>query len=233
MRASDFENRILYHGTSTRARAKSIMREGIRAQSDESMKRSARGALTPVQGHIYLTPSIKYACIYGIGGNMVGSNIRSDFYKNEKYGFVFVVDGSSIKMQPDEDEVGYAVREAPDIMQQKTRFTRHMDNERFGQALIDRPEIAHELHTLAQRYLTPGQQQRIWHDYQYDILAQAGKKLLKVMPDRLKAAMVEMGCHVSTPDTVIPQQTWRFKKSDSPRLGFQAEHFFEVAERIA
>lgn len=223
----------LYHGTSTTARAKKIMKEGIKAQEDTAMGRTARAALTPVQGHVYLTPSIKYACIYAIGGNMVGHKIRPDFFGKEKYGYVFVVEPRSIQLQPDEDEVGYAIREAPDILSGESKYSRHMDNMTFGQALIDNPTVVRSLYHLAQSHLTKNQQKRIWNGINYDILAQAGKKILKVMPSDMKKVLIDMGAHVSSPEVVIPDQTWRFKKSDSEKLGFQAENFFEVATRIA
>lgn len=235
----------LYHGTKTTQRAESIMREGLKAQDDAVMKRAPRGALTPIQGHVYLTPSIKYACIYALGGNMVGMDtcfnsnaawvVRE--LKENPYGYVFVVDSDKLSLIPDEDEIGYAVREAPDILKHYLAKTpndsRHLDNLAFGQALNDDPSVARQLMEIANRYLTPNQKKRIWQDYEYDIMAQVGKKLVKVMPRPLLDRLIEMGCHVSTPDAVMPSQCWRFSKQhDNGRLGFQAEHFFEVAERI-
>ena len=117
MRINEFENKPLYHGTKTIAAAKAIIQSGIiEAQCDIKMGRKPRGALTPIQGHCYLTPNIKYACIYALGGNMVGMDYK---LRNgeDRYGYVFVVrDSSSLALVPDEDEIGHYLREAPDII---------------------------------------------------------------------------------------------------------------------
>ena len=238
----------LYHGTKTTAAAEKIMREGLVAQDDAIMGRKPRGALTPIQGHVYLTPSIKYACIYALGGNMVGMSYydeknltpaRREEMNANPYGYIFVVDTDVLTLIPDEYEVGHAVREAPAILAHYTKNTgtimnsRHMDNLAFGQALNDTPSVARELSSLANQYLTPLQKDKIWRGYDYDIMAQVGKKLIPRMSRALMDRMIAMGCHVSTPDSIMPQQCWRFNKQhDNPHLGFQAENFFEVAERI-
>ncbi len=232
MRINEFEKKPLYHGTKTIAAANAIIHSGvIEAQCDIKMGRKPRGALTPIQGHCYLTPNIKYACIYALGGNMVGMDYK--LRKGEdRYGFVFVIrDSSSLTLVPDEDEIGHYLREAPDIINGKY-YNRHMDNLAFGEEMGKDKALAYEMKAIAERYLTKNQQDRLWHDYEYDIMAIVGKKLMKFIPSSTKQKLVDMGCHVSTPEKVTFDEVWRLDKTKNPDIGFQAQYFFEVAKRI-
>ena len=245
MRISELNERaemssVLYHGTSTTKAATAILKQGIRAQSDEKMGRKPRGALTPVQGHVYLTPSIHYAAIYALGGNYVGHDPMKSLKPSgrNRYGYIFVIDSKDISVvQPDEDEVGGACRDAPGIIKywsenNKAPHTRHMDNLAFGQALCDDVSFCRQLDSFAKAHLTRLQYDKLVNGFYYDIMAVAGKKLLKVMPQHMKDKLVSMGCHVSTPDAVMPREVWKVDKQKSAELGFRAEHLFDIAEKI-
>ena len=63
-------SKIYYHGTSTDEAANGILKNGISVPDLTSRS----GALRPVDGKVYITPSIKYAYIYGLGGDMAGTD---------------------------------------------------------------------------------------------------------------------------------------------------------------
>lgn len=96
--------KVYYHGTPSSRAGKSILRSGIEPP-DLSTR---RGPLRPVDGKVYLTSDLSYGIIYALGGDMAGSEVRDDFWRDTgEWGYLFVVPGRALKeVQPDEDSVG-------------------------------------------------------------------------------------------------------------------------------
>jgi hypothetical protein len=104
--SDDIKSKMVYHGTTSRAAALGIAKNGI--VSPEPPKKS--NEMTPVEGKVYVTPHINYAQIYAMGGDVAGSNYQMQHHQHEHYGYVFGVHGHKLKdVQPDEDSVGEAV----------------------------------------------------------------------------------------------------------------------------
>ncbi len=226
--------RKLYHGTSKTAAALKIMDEGLRPQSHSAMGRTGRAALHPVENMTYLSPSLRYAAIYALGGSFLGNTLPDRMLGDETTGYLFVVSDDNLNLQPDEDEIGQAARSAYALVEKgATYFHQDMDSAIFAENYTKNPILARELYFLAKRVLTPIQQQKLFHDYRYDILAIAGKKLLKAMSPSMKQHFVELGCHVACSNEVIdPEEVWSIDKSRSKELDFHASNFFEIAKRI-
>lgn len=239
--SNEMKSQTYYHGTSKLEAAKAIMQHGLIPQEVSNKYSSKRAALAPVEGMIYMTPSIKYATIYALGGNFVGHNPMPSVVKGkaDRYGFVFVVPGERLnQLQPDEDEIGHATRAAYDHLKAwKTdpdmkRHGRDMDNLVFSQAIADSKTMCQRLVWLAQQRLTRLQQERLFSGYEYNIVAQAGKKMVRYMTDDMKRELIHMGCHVAHQGAIMPSECWKIDKMRSAELGFLAEHFFDVAQKV-
>jgi len=92
---------VYYHGTSKAAQGESIFKSGIQPP-DLTFKPKTH--LTPVPGKVYITPELRYAVIYCLGGDMAGHNIPETW---DKVGYLFEIPGSALHdIQPDEDSIG-------------------------------------------------------------------------------------------------------------------------------
>ena len=101
----DIENMTFYHGTSSKAAAEGIMKDGIKTSGKVS-----KASLTPVKGAAYVTPHIHYAQIYALGGDMAGSTHKMSDEDENPHGHVFKISGNKLKdVQPDEDSIGEMV----------------------------------------------------------------------------------------------------------------------------
>lgn len=98
-----------YHGTSNRAAALGIAKEGIKPGA----VKQGKGSLAPVAGKAYVTPHIHYAQIYALGGDIAGGKPEHKInHETEPHGYVFKVPGHHLKdVQPDEDSIGQAVHD--------------------------------------------------------------------------------------------------------------------------
>lgn len=181
----------------------------------------------------YLSHSLRYAVIYALGGSILGSKPPESFFKDEPNGYLFVVDGDDLKLQPDEDELGHIARTGYRMVHKGEKFHQDMDSPVLCTSLEANPSKAIELYRLADYVLTANQKERLFHGYDYDICAVAGKKLVKVMSASLKQEFVNMGCHVASSNPVIyPIETWMFEKKRSEQLDYHAVNFFELATKL-
>ncbi len=224
---------VYYHGTSSEKAAKSIIKNGLIPQSHKDMGRTGKKSLDPVADMTYMTPNLRYAIIYALGANMLGKKLPNHLIK-DRYGYIFVIPENTIShRQPDEDEVGHAIRESYECLYTNKQHSRNMDNQQFGDNLFKRRDIMEALVSVANKFLTPLQKEKLFKGYEYDILAVAGKKILKVMPEYLRKELVDMGCHVSSSDKIIkPSEVWRFDKNKSELLDYHGSNFFELAQQV-
>lgn len=222
-----------YHGTSTSKAGLSILENGLVTQSHADMGRSGRASLHPVENRTYLTPSLRYGVIYCLGASMLGNEMSQNLIGDEVTGYLFVIDDTDLDLIPDEDELGDVIRTGYRMVQKGEKFHQSMDNPMFAEAISNDPSIAIKLYYLADQYLTARQKEKLYHGYEYDILAIAGKKILKVMTQDWKDKLVSMGCHASASNhTIIPSEAWAFDKRKSASLDYHGKNFFELARRI-
>lgn len=192
---------VLYHGTSSSKAAEEILASGIRPGDLEGRK----NWLTPVPGRVYLTPSLKYAVIYALGGVMMGHDVPAEwFVKEGPSGYVFEVPAGDLQdAQPDEDSVGEAVYE-----------------KKFAW-----------LNYLAERVVAPSRLEKVYGG-EYIYFASVGKQLMRHLSDGQKRVLMDAGANVAHKGAIKPIRAWKFDKRKSKQLAGDASNFFELAERV-
>jgi hypothetical protein len=229
------QQRTFYHGTASDDLAQSILQTGIVPGNTTG---KSLGHLTPVTGRSYLTSDLRYAVIYCIGGDMLGST--SDYLLNKgvrdgkpsRYGWLFVISGKQFvaDIQPDEDSVGaFLMDHTESGWDQSTKPWRRL-------APTYKPDGVEDNH-----------KRMVWHNIRHGmtdmqfrnavdglIAAQAagGKRALKRLSDADKLALIRWGAHVAYQGPLIPEQAWRFDKKKVSQLVKDGSNFFELAERI-
>lgn len=230
---ASMRERVYYHGTSTRKAAMNIIKNGIQPPDLKAAGRHPQGMLTPVAGKVYITPRIEYAQIYALGGNLAGGKMNAQFFKGQPNGFLFVVPGSELnKIQPDEDEIGEAVRGAYSMFVQGNRNS-YIENKTLGENLYHDKVFSLHLLSFARLALTPNQYNKVTEEDEYNVLAQAGKRMVKKMSDGMKTKLIEYGAHIAHSGPLIPSEVWKIAKKNSEQLNHNGDNFFDVAERIA
>lgn len=202
----DLISGVYYHGTSNESNFKSIIKHGGLKPGNITIKRGSH--LTPVIGKVYLTKDISYAQIYAIGGNVAGSEFwDKDFKNNDRYGYLFVINGSELKdIQPDEDNVG---------------------------ELIYKKEGPNWLFSLANKHLTINTLNKIKQG-EYNYFASGGKKLLNYMTDEQKIDLINnFGSHIANESNLVKyKEIWKIDKLKTKELKEDGSNFFEIADRI-
>lgn len=201
-----------YHGTSSEKAGQSILKNGIEPGDivmPEKHKPKKGANLVPVPGKVYITPELKYAQIYAIGGDMAGSDWKP---KNQEYGYLFAIDGKDLQdIQPDEDSIGEMVTYA-------YRGDKHREELQW-------------LVRLAMSKLTAGQWRKLV-DGEYTMWAHAGKKLLPLLSDAQKLQLIDLGAHVAHTGKLIPKEAWRIDLNRIKDLKRDASNFFQIAEKV-
>jgi len=235
---------IFFHGTDSESSAQSIIQNGIQPRDVVNPEYRGRGWMAPPKGRVYITPSLGYAAIYALGGDIFGSSSITNFVANkDPHGFIFEVSGKDLAgdVQPDEDYIGRTLWVAwtySDALKRlaniengsQPRSGSELDNlkdrvDEMGREPINNPvneSIRLELLALAKNKLTDGQIKRVRHG-EYAEWARSGKKLQKVLPDSITQAMLAWGAHVSHSGTVMPTRAWKFKKEDAMSIKSGAE----------
>lgn len=197
--------RTYYHGTSSSKAAHGIFSKGI---EPPNLDLRPQNKLTPVKGKVYLTTDLKYAVIYALGGDIAGSKALQRWIDEDRYGYVFIVDGKELKdIQPDEDSVGEMLY---DELKGKAGW----------------------LAGFAKKVLTPLQLEKVMKYDDYADLATAGRKLVKEMSDKQKLDLIDAGAHVANEGKVNFKQCWRIDKSKSEELKEDGSNFFQLAEKV-
>jgi hypothetical protein len=199
---AEIHNTDYYHGTTSREAALGIAKNGIQPPPPKKHP----GHLTPVPGKVYVTPHLKYAQIYAIGGDMAGHDHKMAHHEKDPYGYVFKVHGHKMKdVQPDEDSVGQMVNS------QKHPW----------------------LNDLAKRHLTARQHANVTNRFaEYAHESAAGKKLVKHMTDWQKHELIKHGAHVAHHGPLQPDEVYRIHHSKIKHLKSDGSNFFDHAEKI-
>lgn len=150
-----------------------------------------------------MSPSLRYAIIYCLGGDMLGHE-PPEIKLKDPYGYLFEIQNVDMSnLQPDEDSVGEAIYE-----------------EKFWW-----------LNDLAKRIVAPSRLQRLM-DGEYIYYASVGKQLMPYLTPSQKNEIMESGAHVAHQGAVKPSRAWRFDKRKSKLLHTDGSNFFELAEQI-
>ena len=208
------QSKVYYHGTSAKEAAESILQSGIQPPDLSSRQ----GALTPVQGKVYITPDISYAQIYAIGADMAGSDASRMIENYGQYGYVFVIDGDKLgDIQPDEDSVGEMIHnEEVSWLDDMARY--YLDEEPYD-------DEGQDLGYYSLYDAVMGGE--------YDAWATAGKFLLDEMSDSQKQKLIDAGAHIANTGVLIPSKAYRIDRNKTQQLKRDGSNFFDLAEEMA
>lgn len=218
------KGKVYYHGTPSEKYIEGIIQNGIQPPTMSSSSWGTNHYLKPVEGKVYITPSLRYAIIYALGGDYVGSDYSPRNYESEPYGYVCVIDGKDVHdIQPDEDCVGEMVYKG-EIPWLKRIADIALDDEMYEDTDSEDDDYSETIPLLDA--VKRGE---------YDAWAYAGKLILPYLSDEQKLELIDAGAHIAHTGAIIPSQIWRFDKLKSKEL--RREHntcsnFFELAERI-
>lgn len=219
-RQSDL-SKTYYHGTSDRLAGESIIKSGI--EPPDLSFRSDN--LKPVEGKIYITPDIKYAQIYAIGGDMAGNQNWSERYNklseddDDRFGYLFVIDGKDlVDIQPDEDSIGEMInKKKPEWIHNLAKPI--LQKEWYE----DEDEEGGDFSTTLYKAVMNGE---------YEAWATAGKIIVDKLSDSQKLTLIDNGAHIAHTGKIYPREAWRIDKADIYKLKRDASSFFEVAKKI-
>lgn len=202
MPSDKIKGQTYYHGTRSLASATSIAQNGIEPPDIGNRKAS----LTPVKGKTYATPDIGYAQIYGIGGNVAGSDYDWKKRNEERYGHVFAFSGHKLSdVQPDEDEIG---------------------------ALYYNKKHPHWMENLVQKHSTPNTIRKV-KDGEYAAFARMGKNIVSKMTDSQKLELIHNhNVHVANEGKIMPDKVYRIDKEKLPLLKRDGSNFFDHADEL-
>lgn len=222
--------RKYYHGTDREEAGTAILREGIRVPDLTTRK----GKLKPREGKVYVTQNLRYAIMYALGGNMLGSNFwlnnmgnTTEFWKNQngRYGYLFEISGKDfIDIEPDEDSVGEMFAAAAGSGIADFHDTYEIANLKW---LVDLANYAVKVGAMTRLQL---KRAKGYDDY--GDLAVLGKKLIPLMSDVQKLELIDKGAHVAHAGNIKPVRAWRIDKVTAAELKKDGSNFFKIAKRI-
>ena len=221
-----YNNKRYFHGAKT-IEGESIIHDGYIKPGNIETKRGHK--LTPLIGRSYITPLIKEACIYAIGGVFLGHQIYGK--KDAYFGYVFEVDTEGKKLLADEDYIGYAVYLSYHSLQGKN-LDHYVDD---AQHLIANWSVDRKRQFLhfAQTNLTPLQFKKCINYDDYGDLAVAGKKLSKIMPNDFNNWLLESDSSASVKGNIKIINAWKIDyEYDVVRIKKDGSNFFEIAKKI-
>lgn len=232
-RESDLE-KTYYHGTPDKNDAMAIMQEGIQPPDLTTREQTS---LTPREGRVYITPSIKYAQIYALGGNYAGHSPRDSMLEKSIYGYLFVIDGGKLKdIEPDEDSVGKLIeRERFDWLNRRAR--NFMEHEATVDLLKEYGVSSEELEEVGRMRGGMNLPLGVYLEAKDGMVifqATIGRILMdRVLTDSDKLKILsEDDVHVAHTGPLQPDEAWRVDKRDSEKLRSDGSNFFDVAKRI-
>jgi len=216
--SSSFLKKTFYHGTSKTDAAENILKQGYLKPRDIEWEENS---LTPVAGRVYLTEDIKYATIYAIGGDVIGSKT---FQPTSEKGYIFTVKGKELKdIQPDEDFVGEMIcNKEPEWLY-----------DRAEEVLNDYPEwelpedLQEQLQLLGYTLL------QAVMEGEYIAWAVAGKILLEELDDDEILELVKIdGNAIAHTGKIKIDKAWEIDTSLIPKIKNDASNIFKLAKRI-
>lgn len=219
-----------YHGTNSIAKAKNILQNGLDPQQTDVKYQGRRKTyLSPQQGHVYITPDLRYAIIYAIGGNFLG-NSPPDWMLEEPYGAVLEFSGSQLQdINPDEDQVG-------EILNLLLTSPQEIANYRYNSKVLADKNMVNRFISIAKQVLTPLQYKNMSTKYgkgtEIHYQANVGKKLVKHLSNDIKHWLIDAGAHIAHKGNLFPTRVWVINKRDSIKLANDGSNFFQVAKLL-
>lgn len=193
-----------WHGTPTETIGKNILKNGLKVSEVES-----KSSLTPVKGANYVTPDIKYALIYGMGGNypLGSSSAERDIPRYGENFYLFKINGDTlVDVQPDEDSVGELIYSGK------------------GPAWLI---------SLAKKHLTDNIYSKV-KSGEYEYWARAGKKLAKKMTDSQKIDLIfNYGTHVANFGVIYPDMAYKISRKDIKNMNPDGYNILDFAKTVA
>jgi hypothetical protein len=198
---------VWYHGTPKESNANAIWDEGIKPDL-----KKGRSIATPIAGRTYATSNLHYAIIYALGGDFAGSNVPEEFWKDNRYGYVFMISGSQLTdVQPDEDQVGEAVHN--DVFPWLSRFHGTLSKKPYKpkqfSSLLDAVKFG-----------------------EYTAWIKAGKLILPSLSDEEKNLIATKMGNVANLGVLHPFEMWKIDKSRAAELKKDGSNFFDIAEKV-
>jgi hypothetical protein len=232
MRLSELtENKnMLYHGTYKIKAARDIVRKGLRGAEIQG-----KSHLAPMKGRVYMTPSLRYAIIYAIGGVYLGSKYPKDHIESgQTYGYVFEIDPDDLTddMLPDEDIVGEALAEAYQI-DNNPKYVPYSD---IGKELVKNPNLVKSLSynfKICRRDIPSTCRSAL--DGMITGHARLGKHFLRKHDANygpIKAIMNLKSAHQSHGGSVMPIRAWRIDRRLTQKLEKDGSNFFDIAKLV-
>jgi GNAT superfamily N-acetyltransferase len=218
----------LYHGVDKQEQAEFIMKHGIVPPEGPQ----GRSPMAPVAGRVYLTPNLNYGIIYALGGAYAGHTLPDEHMAHrDRYGYLFVIDGKDIQndIQPDEDEVGSVLHYILNRQKPESKYYRDRHEYQFIMNVLNNQDLVDNLFNLANHYLTSNQIDNIKYG-EYFEYARSGKKLLKIMSNESKLALIRAGAHIAHEGAIWPKEMWRIDKARSGKI--TKSNFFQIAEKV-
>lgn len=231
-------NAKYYHGSSQKG-GEGILSTGMIRPGNTEIKRGK--SATPIIERTYLTPSIRYATIYAIGGNFIGNESYPDTRELEregKYCYVFVVnklDGKDVII--DEDAVGEVLHYSMQKLRNPDKYKNYeydewSESDYIGKWLENSDALLSSFANKCHYILTPLQFEKVrrYDDILHLIIA--GKKITKVLDPYYVDLLMKAGCPFSVKGEIKFDEAWKLDRTLNYRLKRDASNFFQVAERI-
>lgn len=209
-RPSD-KNKIYYHGTPSEDKAKDIFFNGLDPECTVLKYGTKKSQIRPEDNSVYITPQLKYAMIYGLGGDLfgLGYDFSKDIEKLGEFCYVFEIDGKElVDIGPDEDSVG-------ELLWNSLRNS------------LDTP-ATRIVRSIGYDVLTPTQWKNV-KDGNSNAFSAAGKKINKKLTDDQKLIIIDTGVHISHKGKLKVSKCWKFSRNDAKSIKSDGSNFFEFA----
>lgn len=205
------KNKIYYHGTPSEIKARAIFHNGLDPTCTVIKYGNKKSQIRPEDNSVYITPQLKYAMIFGLGGDLFdcGYDFSKDISSLGEFGYVFEIDGAElIDIGPDEDCVG-------ELLYNSLRNS------------LDTP-ATRIIRSIAWDVLTQTQWQRV-KDGNSNAFSAAGKKINKILTDDQKLLIIDTGIHISHKGKLMVSKCWKFSRNDAKLIKSDGSNFFEFA----
>lgn len=211
-----------YHGTQSKKAADNIMRVGLHP----GMKTSYKGDLRPAQDRVYLTTDLYVALVHALGPHY-RTKMANTFPPDLANGYIFVVYGKDlIDVDPDEDEIGH-------FLWMYSGGRPHLNQPTFDDHHDPEPEVRRQVWQFIIDHGRPSdiRDSLIVGPKRPGAWASLGKTMHPIMPDWMKAKLIEWGASIAHSGPIKPSECWKIDRTDLWKLE-GVNNLFEIAKRV-